>query len=167
MERLHELLEAVSTGSRLSRSDKEAVPELLDRMYPLLESGRSPPGFRLASGEVARGATGRIALNAYLLLLARKAFGRDYTRSDRRLHYWNMHLGFHIMRSHFGGWSEKGIYCCATCTLSVFPLYCTRAFGAFDCDLLKQNVLAALTDRTGPFSRKFSPRYAEWAMRFA
>jgi hypothetical protein len=79
-----------------------------------------------------------------------------------------MYLGYNIMRSHFGGWSEKGIYCCATCTLSVLPLYRTGAFEAFDRGLLRQNVLKAMADRTGPFAAKsVSPRYAEWAMRFA
>ena len=167
MEQLHGLLNELSKRSRLSRSEKQAVAEWCEEVYPALDSGRNPEGFRLASGELARGATGRIALNAYLLLLARKAFGRDYTKRDRRLAYWNMYLGFHIMRSHFGGWSEKGIYCCATCTLSVLPLYCTHAFGAFDCELLKRNVLKALSERTGPFSHKFSPKYAQWAMSFA
>ena len=167
MDQIYESLEKLASGMRLSSADKAALPRSFERMHELLEARGNPPGFRLASGEVAKGATGRIALNAYLLLLARAAYGRDYGRQDKRLRYWELYLGFHIMRSHFGGWSKvRGIYCCATCTLSVLPLYCRNVFGAFDCAQLKTNVLEALDHGAPPFTTKYSRRYEAWARRF-
>ena len=119
-------------------------PALLDEMHGLLTSARNPPGFRLATGELAKGATGRSALTAYMLLLGRLAMGARYTRRDPRLSDLNYRLAFNIMHSNFGGWTEKGLYCCATCTLSMLPLYCTHAFEVFDCDLLRDNVVRAV-----------------------
>jgi hypothetical protein len=169
MKELYQYLDRVSRGDRLSQEGKRRLPDLFEQIYSLLDSRSFPKDFRLASGAIARGATGRIALNAYLLLLARKAFGKDYvyTQRDKRLNYWALYLEFHIMRNHFGGWGEKGIYCCPTCTLSVFPLYCVDAFRWFDCDLLKQNVLKSYRSRSSVFARQFSQSYADWAMRFA
>ena len=106
-------------------------------------------------------------MNAYFLLLGRLALGKTYARRDKRMAYWKMYLGFTIMRSNFCGSAEKGIYCCATCTLSMLPLYCVGAFDEFDCDLLKGNVVTALSERRRPFTTSFSGKYADWAMRFA
>lgn len=167
MEQLYCLLDKAASGKRFSRGDKDMALSLFGEMHALLESRRNPSYFLLASGERAKGATGRIALNAYFLLLGRLALGRNYARTDERMGYWNMYLGFQIMRSNFGGRSEKGLYCCATCTLSVFPLYCTHAFDSFDCDLLKANVLEALSKGTGRFACKYSKKYEQWAIRFA
>ena len=167
MKDLYGLLDLAASGRRFSRSDKDLAIPLFEEMYQLLETGKNPSGFKLASGELAKGATGRIALNAYFLLLGRKVFGVRYTRHDNRFFYWHMFLAYHIMRSNFGGWSEKGIYCCSTCTLSVFPLYCTQAFTDLDCELMKNNVLDHYHNRKGKFQGHFSRKYAEWAMRFA
>jgi hypothetical protein len=167
MEELYNLLELAASGNRFTQKDKDLAFPLFDGMYELLESRKNPPGFKLASGEVAKGATGRIALNAYFLLLGRKVLGQRYAKIDKRFAYWNMYLGYHIMRSNFGGWTEKGIYCCSTCTLSVFPLYCIDAFPDLDCQLLKNNVLNYYLNKKGGFKRNNSRKYADWAMRFA
>jgi hypothetical protein len=71
------------------------------------------------------------------------------------------------MRSHFVLEQTKGIYCCVTCTLSVLPLYCTGASHWFDCGELADNVLTTLDKGQSVFSRKYSQKYADWAMRFA
>lgn len=167
MNQLYRYLDQVSLGIRLTKQDKQRLLVLFEKMYSLLDSESFPQDFKLATGIKARGATGRIALNAYLLLLARKAFGKNYTNRDDRLFYWAMYLGYHIMRSNFQGWHEKGIYCCPTCTLSVFPLYCVDAFRGFDSELLKKNVIKAYKKNKSVFSRRYNKGYAEWAMRFA
>lgn len=168
MQELYALLNKAAATRRFSPEDKRTATALFEPMHALLETRRSPPGFRLASGEQARGATGRTALNAYFLLLGRLALGPHYARLDARMGYWSMHLGFHIMRSHFVGRSEKGLYCCATCTLSVLPLYGTHALAAFDCDRLKANVLKAVAQRQDAFACKsYSKAYERWALRFA
>jgi len=127
---------------------------------------QNPPDFRLASRELAKGATGRVALHAYFLLLGRLALGKDYTRLDERMAYWNMTLGYDIMLGHFKNQTEKGLYCCSTCTLSVLPLYCTHAFSAFDCKTLKNNVIDAISNREWRFTGNYSKKYAQWAMQF-
>lgn len=166
MDKLYNYLERVSLGRRLSRDDKAELQTLFEDIYPTLESHKTPDRFRLASGEIAKGATGRTALNAYLLLLARKSLGKDYIRTDPRLDRWAHHLAFGIMRSNFIHDHPRGVYCCGTCTLSVLPLYLTNAFHWFDCGELADNVLTAFDRSQSVFSRKPSPNYADWAMRF-
>jgi len=167
MDELYRYLDRLSQGRRLSLEDRRALPDLFDRGFTLLESSSFPKNFKLASGIIARGATGKTALNAYLLLLARKAYGTDYMKQDTRMHNHAQYLALHIMRANFTHGTPKGIYCCPTCTLSVFPLYCIHAFKWFDCDLLKKNVLEAYENHTSVFSRKFNEGYGDWAMRFA
>jgi hypothetical protein len=167
MDELYGYLNTLAAGKRLSPADKAAVPPLLDAMYALLEARRNPPGFRLASGEVAKGATGRIALNAYFLLLGRAAYGKDYARKDERFQYWQLYLGFYIMHGHFlGKVKTQGLYCCATCTLSMLPLYCMKVFPAFDNDQLKANVLKTLKQGSWPFGTKYSRKYEAWVRQF-
>ncbi len=166
MDQLYEYLNRFSQGGRLPREDKRQLPKLFDQGFALLDSPSFPKDFKLASGIIARGATGSIALNAYLLLLARKAYGKDYMKQDSRLGHWAQYLALHIMRANFTHGAMKGIYCCPTCTLSVFPLYCTHAFKWFDCELLKKNTLIAYENHTSVFSRQFNQGYADWAMRF-
>ena len=166
MEKLHELLDVAASRSRFTADEKTAAISLLDDMYRMLETYKNPPGFKLASGDLATGATGRVALNSYFLLLGRLALGRDYSHHDDRFLYWKMRLGYAIMRGHFTGRAEKGIYCCPTCTLSVFPLYCLDAFDDLDCKLLKDNVFAAYTSKVHPFNSQFKQKYADWALSF-
>lgn len=166
MERMYYLLHKAATGKRLNKQDKSDASELFTKMHKILVTRKNPPGFLLASGQKATGATGRIALNAYFLLLGRLALGKQYVKKDKRMRYWNMFLGFHIMRSYFGGWTQKGIYCCSTCTLSVFPLYCTDVFDYFSSEECKNNVVKAYTEKLPPFTGNFKKKYAAWSMRF-
>ncbi|MCF7920607.1 MAG: hypothetical protein K9N06_11905 [Candidatus Cloacimonetes bacterium] len=166
MEMMYDLLNKAAAGKRFNRDDKDIALSLFDDMYSILESRRNPPDFKLASGQKATGATGRIALNAYFLLLGRFTYGKKYTRMDSRLKYWNMNLGYRIMRGYFNGWDIKGFYCCTTCTLSMLPLYCTDAFEDFDCQALKQNVLKELDSETGYFSKNYNKKYADWVLQF-
>lgn len=167
MEEMYRLLDKAARRQRFNAEDKEIALELFEMIVPLLESRRNPEDFKLGSGQIATGATGRIALNAYYQLLGRFTYGKKFTRIDENLAYWNMYLGYNIMRGYFDGRREKGFYCCSTCTLSVFPLYCTDALPDFDCALLKQNILEGIINRTGTFSRNFNQKYADWVMQFA
>jgi hypothetical protein len=167
MDQIYSLLDIAASKHRFSPAEKEAAAECFEEMYALLETHHNPPGFRLATGEIAKGATGRTALNAYFLLLGRLALGKDYARHDKRFTYWNMRLEYGIMRSNFIGQAERGLYCCPTCTLSVFPLYCISAFDRFDSDLLKQNVVEAYTKKAWRFGSNYSKTYADWVMQFA
>ncbi|MDP8210729.1 MAG: hypothetical protein P9M05_07935 [Candidatus Stygibacter australis] len=167
MEEMYRLLNKAAGGQRFNAEDKEAAIELFDEILPMLESRQNPPDFKLGSGQIATGATGRIALNAYYQLLGRFTYGKKFTRLNGDLAYWNMYLGYCIMRGYFEGRREKGFYCCSTCTLSVFPLYCTDALPDFDCAQLKQNILEGIINRTGTFSRNFNQKYADWVLQFA
>ncbi len=124
MDEMYRLLDKAASGQRFNTEDKESAIELFDVMRNLLESHQNPKDFKLGSGQIATGATGRIALNAYYQLLGRFTYGKKFTRINKSLAYWNMYLGYNIMRGYFDGRREKGFYCCSTCTLSVFPLYC-------------------------------------------
>jgi hypothetical protein len=166
MDQLYDLLDAAAEKRRFSRDQKAAAVALFDPICDILDTRQSPPGFLLASRERARGATGRIALNAYLLVLGRLARGKDYDRDDQRMEYWKTHLGYSIVQSNFLGYSEKGEYCCATCTLSMLPLYCVGAFERWDNALLKHNVVSALNEGRKPFNVTYSRRYADWVMKF-
>ncbi len=167
MDDMYRLLDKAARGERFNADDKETAIELFEDMRILLESRQNPPDFKLASGQIAKGATGRIALNAYYLLLGRFTYGKKYTRLDADMAYWNRYLGYGIMRGYFNGNQIKGFYCCSTCTLSVFPLYCTDALPDFDCALLKRNILEGLKDETGTFGRNHNRKYAEWVLHFA
>ena len=166
MDRLYDYLDTVSQGGRLTRGDKNELSALFEDIYPILETGKAPAKFRLVTDELARGATGRTALTAYLLLLARKSFGKEYARKDPRLQRWSQHTAFHIMRSNFVLNQPKGVYCCVTCTLSVLPLYATDAFHWLECDALTENVLSLLEKKQSVFKHKYSQKYADWALRF-
>lgn len=170
MERMYYLLDKAASAGRFSQDEKNMALALFDDLHAMLvtrrETRRNPPNFLLATGERAKGATGRVALCAYFLLLGRLALGKDYTRQDERMAYWNMYLGFDIMLGNFKHETEKGFYCCSTCTLSVLPLYCTHAFEAFDCNRLKANVLNALSNRQWRFAGSYSKKYEQWALQF-
>jgi hypothetical protein len=166
MEQLYPLLQSAASKHRLSRTEKETALSLFDEMQTLMETSKNPPGFRLASGEIAKGATGRIALNAYFQLLGRMTLGPDYAWQDKRFTLSHFNLGFAIMNGYFNNGGIKGLYCCPTCTLSVLPLYCMKAYKSFDNDLLIRNVVETVRNRSSRFGGKFSQKYAAWAMSF-
>jgi hypothetical protein len=87
LDKLYDHLDHVSSGGRLSRDHKDDLQKLFEDIYPLLET-QIPKNFR--------GATGRTALNAYLLLLARKSLGKDYIKTDARLNQWSRNLAFEL-----------------------------------------------------------------------
>lgn len=166
MDQLYNLLEVAASRHQFSRTEKQTASSLFDEILTMLEIYRNPPGFRLASGELAKGATGRIALNAYFQLLGRLTLGPDYAWQDKRFTLRHLELQCAIMNSHFTHGEEKGFYCCPTCTLSVLPLYGVRAFRSLNCDELEQNVVSAVLERKGRFAANFSQKYAQWAFRF-
>lgn len=166
MDDIYPMLNKIRAGGRLSTEDRQILPGFLDEMHIPLELGAAPEGFRLATGKQARGATGRVALQCYFLLLGRKFMGANFTQNDKRMEFFNLHLGFHIMRGHFMGKYAPGMYCCATCTLSVFPLYCNRALFGFDNKRMEQNVIDAIETGKPPFTTKYDQKYAQWALGF-
>ncbi len=152
MELMYHLLKRANRP--LSKEDKQIAKTILDEIDPIL--GTTPGDFRLVTGQKATGATGRIALNAYFLLLGRKIYGQRYERMDKRLAYWKMHLGYWIMNGYFTGRTNKGIYCCSTCTLSVLPLYGVNVFHEWDCKELADNVISAIEEGQRPFDINYN-----------
>jgi hypothetical protein len=166
LERIPNYLDTVAKGKNFSAADKVDLEAIFLEIYGILEEGKIPTGFRLATGEVAKGATGRTALKAYLLLLARKVYGSDYFRHDQEINKWSMDLAFWIMRSNFTQNQPKGVFCCWTCTLSVLPLYAHKVFPWIPCDELQKNVISLISSRESVFKRKISDRYVAWSLQF-
>lgn len=166
MSNLSSFLQELPSRRSLTTTQRSEAESLLQSLLPLALAPKNPPGFRLATGELASGATGRVAARAYTILIGRKLYGTGYWRQHEPLHRVAQDLALSIAVGSFTHENPKGLYCCSTCTLSVFPLYCTNAFAWFDCKQLKSNVLDHLVARTHYFSGQYKQRYANWATSF-
>jgi hypothetical protein len=138
----------------------EIVPRDLSEFPKITIPTRAthPAGFSLSGAPV------RTFLKSVLVLSAHRALG---PRFDRRSEFYNRvaaDLAFGIMRSHFHHGHPKGTYCCAQCTLAVYPVLRAGALPWFDCQTLANTVRGLIERKRWRFSNSTNPRMVAWAL---
>ena len=164
---LTEWITIIGTGGRLPDPVKKRIGAELPSFFQALEPASVPGKIRLPTGESLTNATRMTALKCHCLLLARTAFGANFTKVEAEYDRQAKDLLFWAMRFHFKTNEPKGVYCCAVCSLSILPLYAFGCFRWVDCEELKARVLDALDNRKSVFRGKYPDAYAEWIRRLA
>ena len=142
--KLTDYMQSLAEGKRLSAEAKQEIATELPALMLQIRAREVPATIRSVIGEPLKSATRITALTSYTLLLARKAFGQNYIKTDPVFEETAKDLLFYIMREFMNGSQHKGEYCCSTCTLSVLPLYLTKCFKWVDCQELAAGVMSSL-----------------------
>ena len=166
LEELSEWMTRLGAGEKLSPQVKQQVVRQLPTFISDIDPSRIPKRLKLPTGESLGDATRMTALKCHCLLLARKVHGSGFVKVASEYEGLAKDLLFWVMRHHFNTADPKGVFCCATCTLSLLPLYALGCFRWVDCNELKIAVLDAMTHRQSVFSRSYPKPYAQWATAF-
>jgi hypothetical protein len=138
----------------------ETVPRELSEFPRITTPTRAthPAGFSLSGAPV------RTFLRSALVLSAHRVLGPRFERRSEFYHRVAADLAFGIMRSHFHHGHPKGTYCCAQCTLAVYPVLRAGALPWFDCQTLAKAVRQLIEGKRWRFSNSTNPRMVAWAL---
>lgn len=145
-------------------AEKAYIAEALPLFIKTIDAKTVPEAFELPTGEKITSGTRMTAVRCHCLLLARLAFGLSFHKASAVYEELSKDILFGVMREHFNKGELKGLFCCATCCLSLLPLYAHDAFRFTDCTVLYDNVIAAYERKALHFRSSYPPRYAEWAL---
>ena len=73
-------------------------------------------------------------------------------------------LAFGIMRSHFHLGYPKGVHCCTSCTLAVYPVLAMNAVRYFDGPELAKTVRALIAAKAWRFSKPANANLLAWSL---
>ncbi len=153
----------IGEGKKLSGADKKTIKAELPGLIEKIQVRAVPDKISLPSGDKIGSASRITALKCHAILLARKAFGKNYIKEDPAFESLAQDILFFVMRGHFNGGGVKGEFCCPSCTLSLLPLYETDCFKWVSCGELAENVKKSLKNKRSIFSGKYSEKYMLWA----
>jgi len=106
----------------------------------------------------------RTFVRCALLLSAQRVFGRSYHRESDFYDRVERDLALGVMRSHFHLGYPKGAFCCAPCSLALYPVLEAGAIRWFDCKPLAATVRGLVEARTWRFTKATSPRMVAWSL---
>jgi hypothetical protein len=119
---------------------------------------RHPAGFSVSGAPV------RTLTQCVLVLSAQRVLGPSYDARSEFYQRVAADLAFGIMRSHFHHGYPKGVYCCAQCTLAVYPVLKAQALRWFDCQSLAKDVRQLVEKREWRFSGSANAGMIAWAL---
>jgi hypothetical protein len=161
-DQLWSVADRARTERRLSSEEigfvRDVVPEEL-RTFPRV---KLPKSFRHPAGFSVSGAPVGTFLRSALLIAGQKALGRRFAGSPFYEQV-ESDLALAIMRSHFHNGYPKGTFCCAQCTLAVYPALEAGAIRYFDCTGLAKEVRRLVREREWRFAKPVNPKLAGWA----
>lgn len=164
-ERILQVGDLARSGVRLNPADwafvRDEVPEAL-AAFPRIEY---PERIRHPAGFLLSGAVVRTHLKAAMVLGARRALGVRY---DARSEFYDRvmrDLTLWLALSHFRHGDPRGAYCCAQCTLAIYPVLRAGALRLVDCKQLHAEVRALIVERRWRFSTATQPKMIAWALQ--
>jgi hypothetical protein len=135
------------------------LPALLSE-YPHLnlpKQTRHPAGFTVMGASVGT------FVRCASLIAAQRVLGTRYKGSGF-YEAIEKDLAFGIMRSHFHLGYPKGVHCCTSCTLAVYPVLALNAVRYFDSPALAKNVRALVTARAWRFAKPANANLLTWSL---
>ena len=163
LDRLWTVAERARALGKLPREDvafvRDTVPSALAE-FPKLKlpkTIRHPGGFSVSGAPVGT------FLRSALLIAGQKALGYRFAGSA---FYETVErdLALSIMRSHFHHGYPKGTFCCAQCTLAVYPALELRTIRWFDCADLSKRVERLVRDGEWRFARPANAAMVRWSL---
>lgn len=163
-DRLWQIGEQVRRRAPLTSDDCRFIEETAPRELAAFPMVSYPARVRHPAGFSLSGAPVRTLTRSVLLLSARRVLGPRYEARSEFYRRVAADLAFGIMRSHFHHGHPKGAYCCAQCTLAVYPLLRARALHALDCGSLAKDVRRLIERREWRFQGSINAGMLAWAL---
>ncbi len=162
-DRLWAVSDRARRGPRLAPDDvrfiRDEAPLALAE-FPRIKTpakAKHPGGFSIAGAPVGT------FMKSALLLAGQKALGRRcggspfYETVERD-------LALNIMRSNFTHDAPKGTFCCAQCSLAVYPVLEAGAIRYFDCTALARNLERVIRGRQWRFKSPPNAAMLRWSL---
>lgn len=154
--------ERARTRAPLSRADAEFVRDTVPAALGSIHRVRVPKSIRHPAGFTVTGAPVGTFLKSALLIAGQRALGRRFA-AHPFFEEVERDLAFGVMRSHFHLGYPKGTYCCAQCTLAVYPVIQAGAIRYFACGPLARQVEELIRKRRWRFAGSINPAMLRWA----
>jgi len=163
LDQLWQLADRARAGGRFSPVDTEFVRSTLPGELRDFSNLDLPKRIRHPAGFSVSGASVGTFLRSAILLAGQRGLGKRY---DGMEFYERVErdVAFRIMRSHFHNGYPKGTYCCAQCTLALFPLLESGAIRYFNCRELSQSVRALIEEKRWRFAGSVNPKMIRWSL---
>lgn len=149
---------------KLTAEEARFVRDVIPRELATFPRTAAPSRVRHPAGFSISGAPVRTFLSAALLLSARRVLGARYGGSSEFYDRVEADLAFGIMRAHFHHGYPKGAYCCAQCTLAVYPVLEAGAIRWFDSRKLALSVRRMIERKEWRFATAPNSRMLDWAL---
>jgi hypothetical protein len=162
-DRLFAIADAARTNRELSAGDGTFVKTKVPKDLADYPRWRRPARIAHPAGFSVSGAPVGTFIRSALLLAGRKALGNRYAGAPFYEQV-EKDVSFGIMRSYFHSGYPKGAFCCAQCTLAVYPLLETGALRYFDTKALAKNVRRMIDDRSWRFAGAPNAKMLDWAL---
>lgn len=164
LEKLRDYMDRAHLPKMVSVAEKAELRETLPLFVSSITPQSVPKSVKLPAGGSVTSGTRMTAVRSFSLLLARRAFGKTYYKVDPSFEALAREVLFGVMRHHYMHDAPKGLFCCATCSLSLLPLYAADSFRYIDCREAEANVREALETGTELFRSGYPKPYAEWSL---
>jgi hypothetical protein len=161
--RLFTVADAARASRRLSADDTAFVTTNIPKDLAAYPKWKRPTKVSHPAGFSVSGAPVGTFTRSALLLAGRKALGSRYGGSPFYEQV-EKDVSFGIMRSHFHNDYPKGAFCCAQCTLAIYPLLEAGALHYFDNKALARNVRRLIDEGSWRFARAPNARMLQWAL---
>lgn len=151
-------------GERLAIADVKFIRDEVPRDLSAFPRLTPPKKFKHPAGFSLSGAPVHSFLRCALVLGARRALGPKYARISEFYERVETDLAMRIMRSNFHAGDPKGTYCCAQCTLAVYPVLQAGAIRWFDGPSLARAVRRLIEAEQWAFRSSKNGRMLAWAL---
>ena len=162
LDQLWNVADRARTGARVSQEDSVFVRTELPAMlseYPQLnlpKQTRHPAGFTVTGASVGT------FVRCASLIAAQRVLGARYKGSGF-YEAVEKDLAFGIMRSHFHLGYPKGVHCCTSCTLAVYPVLALNAVRYFNGPELAENVRSLIKAGAWRFAKPANANLLAWS----
>ena len=161
--RLFTVADAARKPKKLSTDDVSFVKTTVPKDMAAYPKWKGPSKVAHPAGFSISGAPVGTFVRSALLMAGRKALGNRYGGSPFYEQV-EKDVSFGIMRSHFHNGYPKGAFCCAQCTLAVYPLLETGALRYFDNKALAKNVRRMIDEGGWRFASPPNAKMLDWSL---
>ena len=149
---------------RLSSQDKVFICETVPEELHTFPNFKYPSHLKHPGGFTISGAVVRSFIKCALVLAGRRALGVQYYRQSEFYDHVARELTLGMTLSHFHHSDPKGAYCCAQCTLALYPVLKAGALRWVNCIQLASAVRSLIEDRKWRFTTSTNPRMITWSL---
>ena len=163
LDQLWEVANRARNSTKVSQEDSVFVRKRLPVLLAGFPHLNLPKRINHPAGFTITGASVGTFLRCASLIAGKRVLGRRYKGSEFYEPI-ERDLAFGVMRSHFHLGYPKGVHCCVSCTLAVYPVLALNAVRYFKVPELARDVREIIAKKAWRFSKPASAKLPSWSL---